>query len=244
METSLRSPNVGSHVDSSPYPHLSTRRPSEFLCPSPAHLFLVTSMNHTSVTSLSLHTYQALVLSLLSCQHCCVVIICSLSSYLYYTILPAACLWPASGFCSVRLCLPLSSRHLPTSHPLTTSSKIPLIETSPVSVSAFESSSALSVPFDSDSCRLHRGSYAPAQKCNYSYSRQQLQENHVERNNNNIRCVSLTFLCSTNTFLMPAVSIDSIVKINLKDFMLIKEDTTLGHTRDVNPELRRESIVN
>lgn len=43
---------------------------------------------------------------------------------------------------------------------------------------------------------------------------------------------------------MPAVSIDSIVKINLKDFMLIKEDTTLGHTRDVNPELRRERIVN
>lgn len=201
-------------------------------------------MNHTSVTSLSLHTYQALVLSLLSCQHCCVVIICSLSSYLYYTILPAACLWPASGFCPVRLCLPLSSRHLPTSHPLTTSSKIPLIETSPVSVSAFESSSALSVPFDSDSCRLHRGSYTPAQKCNYSYSRQQLQENHVERNNNYIRCVSLTFLCSPNTFLMPADSIDSIVKINLKDFMLIKGDTTLGHTRDVNPELRRESIVN
>ena len=201
-------------------------------------------MNHTCVTSFSLHTYQALVFSLLSCQHCCVVIICSLSSYLYNTILPAACLWPASGFCSVRLCLPLSSRHLPTSHPLTTSSKIPLIETSPVSMSVFESSSALCVPLDSDSCRLHRGSYAPAHKSNYSYSRQKLQKNHVAPKNNNIRCVSLTCLCSPNTFLMQADSIDNIVKINLKDFMLIKEDTTLGHKRDVNPKLRRESIVN
>lgn len=173
--------------------------PSEFLCQSPAHLSLISSLSHTCALlphKVSAHTPDPFALppsTWLCCHH-----------IKPFPMFPCDCFLSAdrrSRFYPVRLCLPVQTVLLPNINLLTTSSKGPLIQTVSASVSAFGSSSLLSVPWT-----VTAAGYAAPQKSNYRSSEHARTEiPHGDGKNSDWST------CVLWKFLLPAEITDTII---------------------------------